>query len=91
MRFQITSVIAFLALGGLSVHAQTCGHCSDGKTQMCCYNLSSEGGVGYYCGTPNAPFPCQDGGVPPLKSICCDSYALTPRGYTGSGCALVTV
>ncbi|TEB19209.1 hypothetical protein FA13DRAFT_487394 [Coprinellus micaceus] len=89
MQFQLTSIIASLILLLSSAVAQT-DYCPEGETQMCCQNLLPDFNVGYYCASPNQPFPCQ-GGEPPLLSMCCKSYALTPRGYTGDNCTLVSV
>lgn len=66
--------------------AKETGSCDAGLTQMCCMNLN-EFSVGYYCATPNQSFPCQ-GTSPVLRPLCCKSYDLTPRGYTGSDCVV---
>jgi hypothetical protein len=80
MRFQLSLVIASLSLLASSVNAQF-GYCPTGQTQMCCQNLQASGNVGYYCSGPNQPFPCTSVS-PPLKSMCCDTYALVPRGVS---------
>ncbi|KAH6913252.1 hypothetical protein BKA70DRAFT_1558628 [Coprinopsis sp. MPI-PUGE-AT-0042] len=85
MRFQITAVIASLALLVSAAPSQT-DYCPD-QTQMCCQNFQETGNVGYYCATPNQQFPCQE----TLTSMCCETYDLTPRGYTGSNCKIITI
>ncbi|TEB19208.1 hypothetical protein FA13DRAFT_1802529 [Coprinellus micaceus] len=86
MRFQL-SALASIALLFSSAFAQT-DSCPEGETQMCCENLLPDFNVGYYCATPDQSFPCQSSS-PVLVAMCCKSYDLTPRGYTGSNCTLV--
>lgn len=87
MKFQLPSVIASLTLLLSSTVAQT-GYCPGGETQMCCQNLLPDFNVGYYCASPNQPFPCQ-GGEPALLAMCCESYALTPRGVSYTEASLI--
>ncbi|KAH6913198.1 hypothetical protein BKA70DRAFT_1262180 [Coprinopsis sp. MPI-PUGE-AT-0042] len=85
--FVASAIASPAAATAASSPVQAPTYCPVGDTQICCYNLNTDTNVGYYCTTPDQPFPCQGDNLLPL---CCGSYDLTPRGYTGSSCNQVS-
>ncbi|PGH26691.1 hypothetical protein AJ80_01637 [Polytolypa hystricis UAMH7299] len=80
MRFSTTALFAILGLTATATATAVGPICGD-KSMLCCNYL--QGDIPWSCYVNTEQINACTGST---TGYCCESYSLTPRGYTGENC-----